>query len=184
MTGRDIMTWREVSAVMFLCTAIYLLPIPASENFTEHAMSIQNGTHPSPPINPVVDVLEELESELRNIAEVFETRLLRLKHDGERAFGGEADDADVTASTLEPQFSILPVPKDEINREGATGDTPVVIGRSKEEIVDALNRVGEGAEPIPSKSMQSEETVGSHSQKVSVEASQSTLIPVADHVEL
>ena len=50
------------------------------------AASIQNGTHPSPPINPVATALNDLQSELEDIVVGFETRLRRIKRAGERAF--------------------------------------------------------------------------------------------------
>jgi hypothetical protein len=160
---------------------------PVSENFTELATSIQKSTHPSPPINPVEDVLQELESEVENIIGSFETRLQQLKRRGERALAGHVGDADVTMSASEPTFSVLPVPEDEIDREGATGDIPpVVIGRSKEEIVDAFSRAGEdvtGATSPRSVKTEPEGVVGSLAQEVSAEADQSTPVP-ADHVEL
>jgi hypothetical protein len=128
----------------------------------------------------VRDVLEELESELDGIVDSFETRLRKLKHDGENAFSGLIDDADMTGSTPEPEFSILPVPKDEVDREDATGDIPpVVIGRSKEEITDAFSRAGEGAGVIPPKAGSG---VSESAEKVSVEEGQET--SAAGHVEL
>jgi hypothetical protein len=126
-----------------------------------------------------------LESEIEDIVDSFETRLQRLKRDGEHTLNGQAAE---TASTSEPEFSILPVPKDEVDREGVTGDIPpVIIGRSKEEIVDAFSRAGEeGAGTIASQSVkvEPEKIVESLGQDVYAEADQATQIPAADHVEL
>jgi len=156
-----------------------------SENFTQQATAIQKGTHSSPPINPVVDVLEELESEIEDIVNSFETRLQNLKHDGESAFSGQVEDADTTGSTSEPEFSILPVPKDEVDSEGATGDIPpVVVGRSKEEIVDAFSRAGEDAGVIPQSVETESEVAGSFAEEMSTEAGREKPVLATGHVEL
>ncbi|TFK52034.1 hypothetical protein OE88DRAFT_1658801 [Heliocybe sulcata] len=121
--------------------------VRASENFTEQAYMIQNGSHPSPPVNPVSAALNDLEAEIKDIVTGFQTRLRGLKRSGARAFGGESDGADADAPTT-PQSptegaSILPVPDAE--KKGAAiadGVPPVpVIGRSKGEVLEALGRV-------------------------------------------
>jgi hypothetical protein len=100
----------------------------------------------------------------------FETRLRRLKLNGEQTFGRQVGDAHVTASTAEPIFSILPIPQDEVNREGTAGPMPsVIIGRSKQEIMDAFSRAGEGAEAMPSRS---------------TKVDKATPTPATEHVEL
>jgi hypothetical protein len=101
----------------------------------------------------------------------FETRLRRLKLDGEQTFGRQVGDAHVTASTAEPILSILPIPRDEVNREGTGGPIPsVIIGRSKQEIMDAFSRAGEeGAEPMPSRN---------------TKVDKATPTPATEHVEL
>jgi len=96
----------------------------AGNNFAELAKSIQNGTHPSPPINPVVDVLEELEDEVETIVDSFETRLGRLKLDGKHTLTEQVNNAHVTASSSEPELSILPILEDKVDREG---DIPPVV---------------------------------------------------------
>jgi hypothetical protein len=152
-----------------------------SENFTEQATAIQKGSHSSPPINPVEDVLEELETEIEDIVSGFETRLQKLKHDGESAFSEHVDDTDTAGSTSEPEFSILPVPKDEVDSEGATGDIQVV-GRSKEEILDAFSRAGEGAGVIPQSVGTESDVAGSLAEEVS--AGREKPVRTTGHVEL
>jgi hypothetical protein len=128
-----------------------------------------------------------LESEVEDIVDNFETRLQQIKRDGEHALTGQVEHADMATSIPGPAFSVLPVPKDEIDRESATGDIPpVVIGRSKEEIVDAFNRAEEGARVAPPRSVkaESEDIVGSLVDEVSVEADRATATPAANHVEL
>lgn len=126
----------------------------ASENFTQQALMIQNGTHPSPPINPVLPALNDLEAEIKDIVTGFQTRVRGLKRSGHRAFGGSNDeedadnqdsedksDAPTTPQSPIPDASILPVPDPE--KDTATGAALPVIGRSKEEVIDALGRAEE-----------------------------------------
>lgn len=153
----------------------------ASENFTELAASIQNGTHHSPPIDPIPSVLAEFASEINGIAEDFEIRLRRLKHDGRFAFGERVDDGDDTMLTSPPEFSILPVP-DEVEKHGAIKDIPpVFIGRSKEEVVDALGRADEEeTETLSPHSAEEDKFVVDATRSAPTEASQA--VPV--HMEL
>jgi hypothetical protein len=130
-------------------TFMLILITSGSEQFANQALSIQNGTHPSPPINPVQPALQDLQSEVQDVVLGFYTRLRRIKRTGERAFGpshdGDATDNE-SAPELEPE--ILP--------DSNTGDPadvkeqnmpPVILSRSKEEISEALGKVGaEGAD--------------------------------------
>lgn len=145
--------------------------ISVSENFTELAASIQNGTHSSPPINPIPSALGEIESQVKIVVNDFETRLRQLKHDGGLAFSEHVTDEDKTVSA--PQVSVLPVPDDEIERHDGTGDIPpVIIGRSKEQVVDALSRAGkERAGVVQSQSALEEETFAQGVAQESNEAS-------------
>ncbi|PCH44428.1 hypothetical protein WOLCODRAFT_139004 [Wolfiporia cocos MD-104 SS10] len=111
-----------------------------SDNFTVLAHSIQDGTDPSPPINPVLKAIADLEGEVRDVVLGFETRLRRVKRNGERALGGgvqEIEDDDESTS-------ILPIEDENKIQTPADVNVPqVVIGRTKEEILDALDRVAE-----------------------------------------
>lgn len=159
-----------------------------SENFTELATSIQRGTHPSPPINPILPVLEDLESEVQDIVTGFETRLRRLKRDGERNLGQVDVAADESVSASEPTVSILPVPEDEIRRHGAKDDIPpVIVGRTKEEVVEALGRAEEeGAGSLHSQTVrkESESVVEILAKEVSAEGGQASPSSAGVHVEL
>ncbi|OJA21190.1 hypothetical protein AZE42_01377 [Rhizopogon vesiculosus] len=120
--------------------------IDASENFTQEANSMQNGTHASSSVdNPIIPIFEDLESEVQDVVIGFETRLRRIKRDGERAFNSIQKDEEkgTTAADLEPgvepEVSILPIPE-----KGASAQDyvpPVVIGRSKKEVLEALGKV-------------------------------------------
>lgn len=123
-----------------------------SDKFRDQAFSIQNGSHPSPPVNPLFDALEDLQSEVQDVVVGFQTRLRRIKRSGERAFGG-ADDASESAdgSAPSPEVSILPIvpSEDESNLEPEA--EPVVIGRSEKEILESLGRAaahGVGSDAI------------------------------------
>ncbi len=112
-----------------------------SENFTVDAASIQDGTHPSPPINPVGPAIKELQDDVEDVIHGFNARLRTIKRSGARVFGTpeeEAEDEDGSAS-------ILPI--EEPKQTESPADVGVlegiVIGRGKEEVEAALNRVAE-----------------------------------------
>ncbi|EMD39165.1 hypothetical protein CERSUDRAFT_112841 [Gelatoporia subvermispora B] len=114
-----------------------------SDNFTALAQSIQNGTHPSPPINPVVAGMSELQSEVEDVVLGFQTRLRRIRRNGERAFNGQDIEPDMSESADDQTVSILPIENEDDQTPADVHVPPVVIGRSKEEVADALNRVAE-----------------------------------------
>ncbi|KAH0836475.1 hypothetical protein J3R83DRAFT_8084 [Lanmaoa asiatica] len=125
--------------------------IGASEQYAHEATSIQNGTHPKVVVtDPLSPIVQDLESEVQDVVIGFETRLRRIKRDGERAFtnhiNGVTQKEEEKGTGIEPEaepkpeVSILPVP-----REGAREEQgyipPVVIGRSQEEVLEALGKV-------------------------------------------
>lgn len=115
------------------------------ENFKEEAMMIQNGTHTSPPINPIIPAIADLRSEVEDIVIGFETRLRRIKRNGDRVFGGLSMDNNEKREGDElgdekPEVSILPInPDDELIDEVIP---PVVIGKSQEQVLEALGNAG------------------------------------------
>ncbi|KAL1940799.1 hypothetical protein VTO73DRAFT_7840 [Trametes versicolor] len=120
-----------------------------SENFTTHAHSVQDGSHPSPPINPVVAAIADLQVEVEDVVAGFETRLRRITRGGARAFGTteeESDDEEAPAPGDET-VSILPIEESALpEHTQSPADVevpPVVIGRGKEEVEAALNRVAD-----------------------------------------
>lgn len=114
-----------------------------SEDFMQHAMSVQNGTHPSPPINPVLVAIEDLQNEVQDVVVGFETRLRRIKRNGERAFGGAPEEPETHYEHDDETVAILPI-EDESHKLMEEGESPaappVVIGRGAEEIMSALDR--------------------------------------------
>ncbi|KAH8104058.1 hypothetical protein BXZ70DRAFT_1005608 [Cristinia sonorae] len=164
----------------------------ASENFTQLAMSIQNGSHPSSPINSVLPALEDLQAEVQDVVVGFETRLRRVKRNGDRAFGivqGSEDTSDEGSETpADATVSILPIERDEkkaaVDDQSPPDITQFIIGRSKEEVVAALNRAAEvdpSATSVPEdKAKGAEEVVDAIASEVEEETS-SSAVP---HVEL
>ncbi|KAA1468908.1 hypothetical protein DENSPDRAFT_815552 [Dentipellis sp. KUC8613] len=120
-----------------------------SDNFTEHAWSVQNGTHPSPPVNPVPAAIEELQTDVQDIVLGFESRLHDIKRKGEHAVGAEAEDGasgthageDAGAGDAEdPQVSILPIADEPAGDDAAAEQAEAFIGRGKEEVEEAFAR--------------------------------------------
>ena len=101
----------------------------------EEANMLTNGTHEEPYPNPVVDTLEDLQSEVRDITVGFETRMRRIKREGDRTFSGGQNEEE---SASEPEVSVLPIEskEDAVLQEVADA----ILGRSEDEIVEALGR--------------------------------------------
>lgn len=167
--------------------------IDASETFAQEASSIQNGTHENLLIdNPIIPIFEDLESEVQDVVIGFETRLRRIKRDGERSFNSVQKDEEKIAVTdperdVGPEVSILPIPILPVPEEGVGERVyapPVVIGRSKEEVLEALGKV----EPLEESSGYNDREdadagaiVSSLVREAEEEHSESTAIP---HTEL
>jgi len=116
-----------------------------SDNFTNLAHSIQNGSHPSPPIDPVSGAIHEFQREVEDIITGFESRFSHIQRNGLRALesslgdmGGDEDAEQDTELPQSPEVSILPIPRDDPNLISES-DFPVV-GRGKVEIEEALER--------------------------------------------
>jgi len=151
-----------------------------SDNFTELVFSIQNGSHPSPPINPVISTISELRSEIQDVVMGFETRLWRIRRSGDVAFGSdtpeeeeeENDDEDDEHEKSEhdvvpgPEASILP-----ILDASAPGEKPApIIGRSQHEVeaafarAEAQGNVAKGAKEAASRVGDDVETMATHDE--------------------
>lgn len=150
-------------------------------------MTIQNGTHVSPPINPVLPALEDLQAEVQDVVVGFETRLRRIKRNGDRAFGafeGSDDSEDESDTPADATVSILPIEKEPMTGQSPSDIPQVVIGRSKEEVVAALNRAAEvdpSAISVPTdKTKDAEAVVESLASEVEQEAATSA----PQHAEL
>ncbi|KAI0731381.1 hypothetical protein C8Q76DRAFT_612860 [Earliella scabrosa] len=114
-----------------------------ADNFTTYANSIQDGTHESAPPNPVGGALQELQDEVEDVINGFNARLRQIKRNGARTFGV----SEAAAEEEDGPASILPIEEPE-QTESPADDTaakipPVVIGRGKEEVEAALNRVAD-----------------------------------------
>ncbi|KAG1738899.1 uncharacterized protein EDB91DRAFT_1137255 [Suillus paluster] len=159
--------------------------IDASEKFAHEVNSIQNGTHTTLSVdNPIIPIFEDLESEVQDVVVGFETRLRRIKRDGERAFNSAQKDEEKGTVTdpepgVEPEVSILPITEEATSEQAYI--PPVVIGRSKE----ALEALGK-AEPLKGSSgynarEDAGEVLSSLVREAEEEHSESTAMP---HTEL
>lgn len=122
--------------------------ITGSERFTDHAFAIQNGTDTSAPSNPVLAGLEELQNEVQDTVLGFQTRLRRINRHGERSFSAkDGEDPIDDEIALDDTVNIQPIEDDANkvpeNSETSTDVPPVVIGKSKEQVIEALNKVAE-----------------------------------------
>lgn len=124
-----------------------------SKEFNVQAAMIQNGSHPSPPINPVVDALNELMNEIDEVTTGFETRLSRIRREGDSAFSSNTEfdpkeGADDTVPS-NPEVSILPISGDG-TAKGKSEEkvlqevADAILGRSEGEVVEALGRAAGG----------------------------------------
>jgi hypothetical protein len=150
MTGNVIMTSFEVSAFVLFYVPVLLkcLVLKESDNFTELANAIQNGSHPSPPIDPIPSAMRDLQLELQDVIAGFETRFRRIKRSGFKAFDSlpedttdEEESEQGSESHPSPEVSILPIPGDESNPvTPILGSEFPVVGRGKAEVEEALAR--------------------------------------------
>ena len=91
-----------------------MVPCIASERYAHEAASIQNGTHTEIVVpNPLHSILADLESEVQDVVIGFETRLRRIKREGERAFNNHSngvtqkeEEKGSNAVKLDPEISI------------------------------------------------------------------------------
>lgn len=142
-----------------------------SDNYAEEAASIQNGTHPHVVVaNPLAPITEDLQSEVLDIVIGFETRLRRLKREGERAFNGNGavQKEEEKGPVAEPEVSILPIPGTDTRERAQTFIPPVIIGRSQQEVFDALNKANSLDQPAEA-SPDPEEVVSSLVREAEVE---------------
>ena len=109
---------------------------------------IQNGSHLSPPIDPIPSAMHDLQLELQDVIAGFETRFRRIKRNGFKTFdaspGDTMDEEEIeqdSESHRSPDVTILPIPEDESN-----SGTPIlgsefpIVGRGKAEVEEALAR--------------------------------------------
>lgn len=132
--------------------------------------SIQDGSHSSPPVNPIGAALDDLETEVREIQAGFLSRLRSVGRSGQDALQGQ------DAPAEDPH--ILPVPEEDL--AAGLGASVPIVGRSADEVVAALERAEAFAE---SHSSAGSESSSEHTEGVSAEAKDDPASP-AHHVEL
>ncbi|KAJ3890854.1 hypothetical protein GG344DRAFT_48605 [Lentinula edodes] len=123
--------------------------IRAHERFDEQIRMIQNGTHPSPPIDPLVPALDKLQLELEDAKNGFDTRVRTLSAQIHLVLSPpQKEEQQGEASSEEPvsgegeKFSILPidpVPTSPVMDEQEELEaTNIIIGKSKEQVEEAI----------------------------------------------
>ncbi|KAJ3862589.1 hypothetical protein EV359DRAFT_44854 [Lentinula novae-zelandiae] len=123
--------------------------IRAHERFDEQIRMIQNGTHPSPPIDPLVPALDKLQLELEDAKNGFDTRVRTLSAQIHHVLSPpQKEEHEGEASSEEPvsgegeEFSILPidpVPTSPVmDGEEELESTNIIIGKSKEQVEEAI----------------------------------------------
>lgn len=118
------------------------LPL-AHKAFLEESLALTNGTHEHPYPNAVLDAFEDLQAEVHDITVGFETRMRRIKREGDRAF---AVDGQTEEEQTVPEVSILPVVDGGKKEDKAFQEVAdAILGRSGEEVVDAMGRAEEQA---------------------------------------
>jgi hypothetical protein len=113
----------------------------AYEKFDETMRTIQNGTHPQPPVDPVTSALDRLQEELVVAINAVETRI--------HAVGAKArNEVFVLGDTTVPsgpEVSILPIDTDSpASPEGQQGESDasqVVLGKDKVQVEEALKDI-------------------------------------------
>ncbi|KAL5492501.1 hypothetical protein ACEPAI_3948 [Sanghuangporus weigelae] len=110
--------------------------------FLHEQLALANGSHTDPYPNPVYDAFEDLRSEVQDITLGFDTRIRRIKREGERAFAEERAEPEQSAS--EPEVSILPVTDGGKKEDKAFQEVAdAILGRSEEEVGAAMSRAEE-----------------------------------------
>lgn len=108
---------------------------------------IQNGSHPSPPIDPLVPALDKLQRDLEDVASGFKIQV--------RTYGVQINDilappqnpveetGEESVSAEEEQVSILPIdpvqtsPVEE--EQGAFDASKIILGKSPEQVEEAMS---------------------------------------------
>ncbi|KAJ4470144.1 hypothetical protein J3R30DRAFT_3711968 [Lentinula aciculospora] len=121
--------------------------IRAHERFDEQIRMIQNGTHPSPPIDPLVPALDKLQLELEDLKNGFDARVRTLNTQIHLMLSPPEKEEQKDVSFEEPeeeQVSILPIhpvptSTSTIAEEQEFDPVNIILGKSKEQVEEALS---------------------------------------------
>jgi hypothetical protein len=135
----------EVSAFFFihLCYLLNCLVLKGSNNFTELANSIQNGSHSSPPVDPIPSAMHDLQLELQDVIAGFETRFRRIKRNGFRTFDSQ-DESNPTTPILGSEFPVVGRGKAEVEEAFARAEAVMDGEHPLDSTDDETNGVGPG----------------------------------------
>jgi len=111
--------------------------LPVGERFQAESSSIQAGTHAHPPVDPFVPRLQAEQAKLAALVEDFIARIQALRQQASAAFAG-VQPGEETGE--EEPIVILPVDPP-APTDGAVDSDTVIIGKSKDQIQNALKDV-------------------------------------------
>lgn len=118
------------------CYFEVLMSFSVYQRFDEQVRLIQNGSHPSPPIDPLPPALDTLQDELNEVIEGWETSVRSINGRALNEVFVEQPEA------AEPDVSILPIqPELGSGAQGEFDASQVVIGKSSAQIEEALKDI-------------------------------------------
>jgi hypothetical protein len=104
---------------------------------------IQNGTHPSPPIDPLVPALDKLQLELDEIKSGFNARVRTLGAQIHDVLVSPSPPGDLVPEEAEDEVNILPIDPVDTSPVGehdeAVDISNIILGKSKEQVEEAMS---------------------------------------------
>lgn len=123
-------------AVLFLV----FFSVPDAKTWAEEITALLDGTAEDAYPNPVLDAFNDLHSEVSDITVGFQTRMRRIKREGERAFAANETPVNKIEGA-KPEVSVLPIVNKKGRENGALEEVAeAILERSEKEIVDAIGR--------------------------------------------
>src|ERR1700754_4221229 len=119
--------WLVLVITVFIQLSITLIFIVAEEN-GKYFQSIQDGSHLNSPRNEPLRLMMDLQNELQDIADGFETRFTQVTRRGYQTLAGEI------GKGPGPEVSVLPIqPQGQAVDDGDISDS--LLSRSAEEVI-------------------------------------------------
>ncbi|KIY52965.1 hypothetical protein FISHEDRAFT_34395 [Fistulina hepatica ATCC 64428] len=116
----------------------------ASDHFTVQVHIIQNGTHPSPPEDPLTMAMSDLQEEVRDIILGFNVRMRDIKVKGFDLFPAVEEASGSEGFEPEPEVSILPT---EPTPHGLGNLAGIILTRGVSEVEKAFARANDFLAP-------------------------------------
>ncbi|KAJ7089887.1 hypothetical protein B0H15DRAFT_949132 [Mycena belliarum] len=111
------------------------------EAFQAQASEIQGGTHADPPADPFLTRVQALQGELNALVEALVGRIAALRREAGELFSAPPEPKTPAVEADEPMVSVEPVVPPPPAKAGATDPESPVIGKSAEQVVEALRDV-------------------------------------------